>query len=242
MTSSALVILGMHRSGTSCLAGSLEEAGLALGPVDSKPHTNPKGNRENRRIMDLNNAVLEANGASWDSPPDGPCHWSAEHTQWRDRLIADYKANSLWGFKDPRTLLVLEGWLRGLPGARLAGTFRHPAAVARSLQDRNGFAPAKSIDLWTRYNQRLLRLLDAHEMSLICFDWSAERYDAALQGLALRLGLVPPTPRFSFFESQLRRNASNRELPLPALTQDIYQQLLERGECRLAAAPAGKDI
>jgi len=42
-----VAILGMHRSGTSCLAGSLQELGLYLGEVyDQNPH-NPRGNREN---------------------------------------------------------------------------------------------------------------------------------------------------------------------------------------------------
>ena len=45
-----IVILGMHRSGTSCLAGCLEELGLHLGTViTSAPH-NKKGNRENPEL------------------------------------------------------------------------------------------------------------------------------------------------------------------------------------------------
>lgn len=242
MTSSTIVILGMHRSGTSCLAGSLEEAGLVLGEVDRKRHTNPKGNRENLNIMDLNNAVLEANNASWNSPPDAACHWSDEHIQWRDRLIADYPADSLWGFKDPRTLLVLEGWLQGLPGAQLVGTFRHPLAVAGSLRDRNGFEINTSFDLWTRYNRRLLQALGTYGMPLICFDWSAERYNTVLRALALRLGLTPPATRFSFFETGLRRNSIEQTTPLPVAAQDVYQQLLERSDAQLAEAGLADDI
>ena len=234
MTSSTVVILGMHRSGTSCLAGCLEEAGLVLGQVDRKGHTNPKGNRENRDIMDLNNTVLEENGASWDRPPDRPCHWSADHMEWRDRLIAEYPAHGPWGFKDPRTLLVLEGWLQGLPGAQLVGTFRHPLSVALSLQKRNGFDIDKSVDLWTTYNRRLLQVVESHKMPLLCFDWSAERYDTVLRTLALRLGLTPPASRFSFFESHLRRNASDPDAPLPAPAQSVYQLLLQQSSKLMA--------
>ncbi len=227
MTSAALVILGMHRSGTSCLAGCLEEAGLVLGQVDRKAHTNPKGNRENIKVMELNNAVLAANDASWNKPPVGPCHWSIEHSAWRDQLIASYPQDRLWGFKDPRTLLLLDGWLKGLPNAQLVGTFRHPLAVAGSLQARNGFAIEKGIELWTSYNRLLLQSLKASEFPLICFDWSTERYDGALRELAYRVGLIPPVAGFSFFEGHLRRNSNDPDLSVPTEAQDIYDQLLQ---------------
>lgn len=45
---STVLILGMHRSGTSCLAGSLQEAGLYLGEVNTAAPHNAKGNRESR--------------------------------------------------------------------------------------------------------------------------------------------------------------------------------------------------
>ena len=62
-----ICILGMHRSGTSCLTGSLQEAGVDLGDCHSwNPH-NRKGNRENQEIVDLNDAVLHLNDAAWDN-------------------------------------------------------------------------------------------------------------------------------------------------------------------------------
>jgi hypothetical protein len=105
----AVLILGMHRSGTSCLTGSLQEAGLYLGAINESAPNNAKGNRENLAIMDLQNEVLAASGGAWDRPPDAVV-WSAEHKARRDALIATYPADRIWGFKDPRTLLTLEGW------------------------------------------------------------------------------------------------------------------------------------
>jgi len=220
----------MHRSGTSCLAGSLEEAGLSLGQVDRKRHTNPKGNRENTDIVKLNNDVLEANDSSWSTPPEGVCHWQAEQVVWRDRLISEYPTDRLWGFKDPRSLLLLEGWLKGLPKAWLVGTFRHPLPVARSLEARNGFEIKKGVDLWTQCNRRLLKIIKEHGAPLICFDWSALQYDAAMRTLALRLELTPPASGFSFFETNLRTSNDETDVdtPLPAETLDIYRQLTER--------------
>jgi len=42
-----MLILGMHRSGTSCLAGCLQAAGLISGEVNIQAMYNAKGNREN---------------------------------------------------------------------------------------------------------------------------------------------------------------------------------------------------
>ena len=65
----SILILGMHRSGTSCLAGSLQEAGLYLGEVNTTAPHNAKGNRESRTIVALHDGLLQANGGAWDAPP-----------------------------------------------------------------------------------------------------------------------------------------------------------------------------
>ena len=56
-----IAVLGMHRSGTSYLAGSLQEAGLILGDCHTWNKHNEKGNRENQKFVDLHDAILEAN-------------------------------------------------------------------------------------------------------------------------------------------------------------------------------------
>ena len=56
-----IAILGMHRSGTSCLTGSLQEAGLELGEHHTWNPYNRKGNRENQDFVDLHDAILAAN-------------------------------------------------------------------------------------------------------------------------------------------------------------------------------------
>ena len=65
-----ICILGMHRSGTSSLAGCLQEAMLGLGDVvESAPH-NLKGNRENLAIRGLNDDFLAYSNGAWDRPPE----------------------------------------------------------------------------------------------------------------------------------------------------------------------------
>ena len=81
-----IIVLGMHRSGTSCLTGILQGCGVELGEVFTcNPH-NQRGNRENARIMILNDAILAHNGGAWNDPVDVQ-NWTAEHIIERDEII-----------------------------------------------------------------------------------------------------------------------------------------------------------
>jgi hypothetical protein len=204
---SVILILGMHRSGTSCLAGSLEEAGLYLGEVNTTAPHNTKGNRESRTIMELHGDLLRANDGDWDAPPKRVI-WSAEHRARRDAIIASYPGDRIWGFKDPRTLLILPGWLEALPAVSFVGTFRHPLAVAASLYARNQVPVEKSLALWSDYNRRLLDYHREFNFPVVCFDWPPERYRERLMALVPALHLSVPLGGLTFFESALRRNAA----------------------------------
>ena len=77
--SNVVIILGMHRSGTSCLAGSLQESGIYLPDASAENKYNRKGNRENHLIMQLNDDILAFNDASWDAPPIRKLVWDESH-------------------------------------------------------------------------------------------------------------------------------------------------------------------
>ncbi|MFC1575886.1 sulfotransferase family protein [Gemmatimonadota bacterium] len=216
----------MHRSGTSCLTGSLEQAGLYLGDVNRRARHNAKGNQENRAIMDLNDAVLAANGAAWDRPPKAPPIWSKAHRDRRDRVLASYPADQTIGFKDPRTLFTLEGWLEALPKPHLVGTFRHPLAVAQSLRARNNFSVQQALNLWLAYNRRLLEVGEFQEMPLINFDWPPDQYETAVRAICEKLDLTPPTDGFDFFEPGLLHHKPSQEHSQGHDTREVYDALL----------------
>lgn len=67
--SRVVAILGMHRSGTSLLAGTLQECGLDLGAVSTAAAANEKGNRESWLLMALHEDLLRQAGGAWDRPP-----------------------------------------------------------------------------------------------------------------------------------------------------------------------------
>jgi len=183
-----IVILGMHRSGTSCLTGSLERAGLQLGEVHTWNRYNRRGNRENQAIVDFNDALLAANDGAWDRPPPA-LHWSDAQCREARELAARIAGDGPVGFKDPRTLLTLDCWRTALPELEFVGVFRHPAAVARSLQQRSDMPTAQALALWSVYNRRLLSLQGQLGFPLIDFDAAESEYLQRLETLAGQLGL-----------------------------------------------------
>src|SRR5918992_1057883 len=57
-----VAVLGMHRSGTSAIAGMLADHGVELGPVSEQNRFNPRGNREIRELNRLHDRILERSG------------------------------------------------------------------------------------------------------------------------------------------------------------------------------------
>jgi len=206
-----LIILGMHRSGTSCLAGTLEQAGVCLGIVSYYNKYNKKGNKENTRIMNLNNKILEYNGASWDNPPKKTM-WTKKHETEGQAIIYDLERNCntlYWGFKDPRTLLLLSFWNKLIPDAKYIGTYRNPISVAKSLNTRknSNININKGLSLWLAYNKRLIEFSQETPFPLLSFDESAKQYTKKLNQVCKLYGL-PYFEDTEFFDDTLRSQNS----------------------------------
>ena len=220
-----LIILGMHRSGTSCLAGALEKAGVYLGDVSTNNPHNLKGNRENPDIMKLNNDVLEYNKGAWDDPPD-PVLWPVHLKKERDRIIAGYKDAPLWGFKDPRVLLTLDGWLAVLTNCLFAASFRHPASVVESLRRRNKkFSIEKCLFLWKFYNEKLLHYREKYNFPVLSFDLDESEYKRKFINLLTHLNLDLSPEGFEFFDISLRHDRNIPALKIPGDIIGIYREL-----------------
>jgi hypothetical protein len=236
-TPRAITVLGMHRSGTSSLVGSLEAAGLPLGDVQTaSAKANKKGHREPNELISLHEDVLITNGGAWHLPPPR-VEWSDAQRVRRDDFIASRAALSLWGWKEPRTLLVLDGWLEALPELEMVGTFRHPAVVARSLQRRHGSDTMDMwLDLWRVYNARLVELLETSSFPVIDFDLPDAAYGARLRSVVNELALPSPDSAMAFFDGSLRTSQKQPpDVTLPANVQETYTRLLEIAATQAAA-------
>jgi len=223
----------MHRSGTSVVISCLGRAGVYLGAVLNQPHPlHGQGVHEPASLALMHEDLLARHGGSWHDPPEVG-EWPPLHRAVRDLFIESRLDRSLWGFKDPRLLLCLEGWRQALPSLEPVGVFRHPAAVARSLLERDGMGLGKGVALWSHYNQRLLQLHSQHPFPLIEFEADAVR---ARQGLALLLQQLKLPGALNqqevdhaldVFEPQMRRHSDAR-LALAAPVIDLYENLRRR--------------
>jgi hypothetical protein len=223
-----ITVLGMHRSGTSSLVGSLEAAGLPLGEVRATGGvSNEKGHREPAELISLHEDVLITNGGAWHLPPRA-VSWTRAQRRRRDAFIADRADLRMWGWKEPRTLLVLEGWLEAIPHLEMVGTFRHPAAVARSLQRRHGSEDASMwLRLWLAYDRRLLQLVRERGLPVIDFDLPDAAYQARLRAIIVGLGLEPPVDEAAFFDPSLRSSPGPRpsDLRVPDEVARVHEEL-----------------
>lgn len=228
-------LLGMHRSGTSCLAGCLQAGGLYLGEVNENAGFNKKGNRENSSFVNLHEDVLKDNQFTWNSPPsnDDNLVWSKNQINSQKLLTEDLRqcaGQKSYGFKDPRSLIFIDKWKRFDP--TYIGTFRHPAAVMRSLTNRakkwgQTMSPSQALDLWITYNANLLKLYDQRPFPIIQYGQIGEEYLADIYAILLYLDLDENYfAAERFFENDLK-NFNESDDELPADCQNLWTQLLE---------------
>ncbi|MFZ0946303.1 MAG: glycosyltransferase [Syntrophobacteraceae bacterium] len=161
------VILGMHRCGTSLLANMLNEIGVDLGTDLMEPDEwNEAGYWENNGILKRHERLLQALEPARDmnrltlSLPEG---WlqKPEIIAIKDE-IKDFvgsqiaRTERMWGFKDPRTAVLLPMWNEIFEELDVEPVFmlsvRHPSAVSASLRKRNSMSYSHSQALWLKTN------------------------------------------------------------------------------------------
>lgn len=135
-----VAVIGMHRSGTSMLAGMLYHLGVDMGQdlvMDNHVH-NPLGYYEDRDFLRLNERILTAADGGWEKPPDpGAIKEVAKGAKFEDEILELVKDRpEPWGWKDPRTALTLPVYRAVLPDLKIIVIVRRSEAVVRSLLAR----------------------------------------------------------------------------------------------------------
>ena len=222
-------ILGMHRSGTSCLTGSLEQCDLFLGEVSRSTKCNAKGTHEPIATRRPHFRILAANGGFWRHPP-AQIIVAPRQRQTLEKIAAQLARNAPCGLKDPRLLLFLDTWLDVVGSLDvspvLVGTFRHPIAVAQSLAKRNKMSEHEATTLWLLHNIQLVRLHQMYNLPIIEYDLSdVQAYCRTVSDLAAALGLEPDIDRLLEFVSASLEHNRARQSPVPTMCQEIYAYL-----------------
>lgn len=239
----AVLLLGMHRSGTSALAGSFREAGLYMGDLlDNGFELNPRGLQEPPSLVFMHDNLLTENGGSWHEPPE-EIVWGKLHNAVRDLFIESRRDKGIWGFKEPRTLLVSDGWIEVLESWTGVGIFRDPRSVAASINNRNGLEIEKAFAIWEAYNERLVALHDAYGVRILEYCWDEDYLREAIRSAIRATGLVPPEKSLFLDMRHLRQRAAVTDLKMPDRVAKLYDALRERaglGAAQSQASPLYK--
>nr|WP_169618091.1 sulfotransferase family protein [Ruegeria sp. PR1b] len=199
----AVVVLGMHRSGTSALAGVLARLGCAL-PEQIMPANdfNPKGFYESLGAYNLNDGLLRLEHADWTWWRPLALDWldSKIGQQELDRgttmLAQEYGDAPLFVLKDPRICILLPYWTRLFAQMEIAPfyihTHRSPVEVARSLERREGWPLVRGLLLWLRYELEAEAQTRGQPRAFTSYDQLLQDWRGALADIQTRCGLDLP--------------------------------------------------
>lgn len=234
----AILVLGMHRSGTSAVTRLIGLAG-ATPPRDLMPPNddNPQGYWESRKIVKFNNRLLESAGTRWNDDAAMNQLWFTAADRRADRaeaaaiLAEEFDDASFLVCKDPRLSRLLPFWREvfteaGIELHALLVT-RDPVEVARSLAARANvpqFRPAaipatsRSLLLWLRYVLDAERHSRDMSRSVVAYADVIADWRQALAPIFTSDWLSPPSIAIAgeidaFLDPGLRRQQSNDELP-----------------------------
>ena len=196
-----VVVLGMHRSGTSAITKGLTTLGVGLGDRMMAPHesVNPTGFWEDMDIYHLNVEMLLALGSEWYSTSlisqrqvDDLCQqgFMLRATQLLRTRIAEHK---IFGFKDPRLGRLLPFWKIAFSHIKAAVSYvlplRNPLSVAASLKRHHGILYAHTYLLWFTHTVNGIRETSGFQRVLIDFDDFLASPKGNLRNIASTLNL-----------------------------------------------------
>ena len=208
-----IVVLGMHRSGTSCITRMVHLCGASVGnSVAGANAFNKAGHWEATQGVDINELILRYSGGSWDNPPQqlrcaGFIRWKMR--EFLGRLHRE--GTAVW--KDPRTVITFPLWRPMLKRCVILAAYRHPLSVARSLLRRDGFDLERGLELWRNYNARLVSIASReNSVYWLDFDGGPEHTARVLGRLASDTGLKFGPEVMDAYEPDLRTSDLREEI------------------------------
>jgi len=157
-----VIILGMHRSGTSLVSGLLAKLGVSVGKdFDGPTPSNPVSHFEDIEFRKLNDKILKYSGGYWDQPPKELeiLKNKKKFSKAIERLVIKKSRRRIWGWKDPRTVITIENYMQFLKNPYFIIVFRNPLSIALSLNNRKSRPIESGLKLSSVYNQRIVNFL-----------------------------------------------------------------------------------
>lgn len=245
-TDSPLIIAGMHRSGTSMITKYLNNAGLNLGDtlLSANEH-NPHGYFEDTEFVTLQGKIIQdACKGGFKGWPD----WGYTEDlkfdksvckKYRDeagKLISEKSATGIWGWKDPRSTLLLDFWIDLLPNAKVLGIYRNPWEVKQSMINLKApvFSenPHYAYEIWALYNSKLVAFANQHpdKMLLVSSNAFIQNPKKLTELIQEKWGFKFDKNKVtdcSFYDSNLFSGLSNRQFIIDFFEDDKKVNLLD---------------
>lgn len=177
MNQTCILILGMHRSGTSALTGVLNLLDVNLGSkLVGNNKSNEKGHFENQHFLDINKKFIEQIDCSWDDTfyCESKLNKIKDTSDIEAIIKQEFGHCTLFAIKDPRLVFLFPLYKRTLSSmginVKIIIPFRHPSEVALSLKSRNKFCLEKSYLLWANHYLSAEKLSRDLPRVFTCFD------------------------------------------------------------------------
>lgn len=236
--SRCILVLGMHRSGTSALTRCMNLVGTDLGSNLLVPgQANAKGFWEHADAVRINDALLSDFGLAWWSLDPLPAGWldseAAQRAVEDIRVLVrrDFQDVPLWGLKDPRLCRLAPLWVRALRELGIAVyavlMTRPPLEVARSLTRAHGMSEATGVLSWLQHLGDAVQATERLPRALIGYDHLLADPMATLERVGRDLDLAWPIAPASreqamraFLQADMRHHRADQDAShLPVLVQ-----------------------
>ncbi len=250
--SGQIVVLGMHRSGTSSIAGLLARMGVWPGPEDDLliGPDNPKGHYESAALHGACLRRLAAAGGDWQRLPTTAPAAAIDAFRGEVTPILDaLEARRPWLVKEPRLCLLARELLPLLTRPVFVHVVRDPHEVADSLAARNGIERTSALGLWETYTRAAFAASRGERRVLV--DYAdlladpvalANRLHAELCAFGIE-GLSAPDPATvrEWAVPPTRRARSDAQGELDPAQRALWAALKDRSVLDDAAPPADRD-
>jgi len=199
----ALLILGMHRSGTSAVTRVVNLLGAKIGDRLVPPgYDNPSGFWENATAVEINEQLLRDLGRTWYDMREMPDDWmetaaAAKALDLARKFIRrDLGGSRFCALKDPRICLTVPLWIKAFESLKFEVdclfVVRDPREVVESLHRRNDWPRSPLYLMWVQYLLEAEAATRGHHRVMVSYDQMLDDWRTCAERVAKELHLAWP--------------------------------------------------
>ncbi len=220
-----IVVLGMHRSGTSALSGELHHQGVNFGNhfIEDIESVNKKGFYEHSELVAINESILHYFGLTWfDCFKLNEIYTSGKSLppEIKQRMVDfffldDFKESSINGMKDPRLCILLPFWLDVINELEINVKFillnREPENIILSLYKRDKMSKLLSELLWEYYLISSIYYTTNHKRFFVDFSLFMSRPIDTINKIFNALDIHIKAESYYFVDPKIPRNKNKQQ-------------------------------